>query len=51
MARQTEAVREGRVGRGETGNTCTRIEEAEPSYSNKKTTNCVPSQQDSKSAN
>ena len=52
MARQTEAVREQQtVVRGETDNTCTRIEEVEHSYSNERTTNCVPSQQDSKAAN
>ena len=33
---------------GETDNTCTRIEEVEHSYSNRKAMNCVPSQQDSK---
>ena len=36
--------------RGETDNTCTRIEEVEHSYSNEKNTNCVSSQQDSKAA-
>ena len=30
--------------RGKTDNTCTRIEEVEHSYSNEKTTNCVPKQ-------
>ena len=51
MARQTEAVRDQQaVIRGEADNTCTRIKEAEHSYSNEKTTNCVPSQQDSKAA-
>ena len=38
-------------GRGETDNTCTRIEEVEHSYSNERITNCVPSQQDSRAAN
>ena len=52
MARRTEAVREQQaVVGGETDKTCTRIEGVEHSYSNKKTTNCVPSQQDSKAAN
>ena len=52
MARQREAVREQQaVVRGETDNTCTRIEEVVHSSSNEKTTNCVTSQQDSKAAN
>ena len=50
MAQQTKAVREQQaVVRGNTSNNCTRIEEVEHSYS--KTTNYVPSQQDSKVAN
>ena len=52
MARQRETVREQQaVVGGETDSTCTRIEEVEHSYLNKKSTNCVPSQQDSKAAN
>ena len=53
MVRQTEAVREQQaVVRGETDNTFTRIEAVQHSYfNNKKTTNCVSSQQDSKAAN
>ena len=52
MGRRTEAVREQQaVIRGETDNTCTRIEEVEHSYSTKTTTDYVPSQQDSKAAN
>ena len=40
MAQQTEAVREHQVMvRDDTDNTCTRIEEVEHSYSNKKPTN------------
>ena len=51
-ARQREAVREQQaVVRGETANTCIRIEKVEHSCSNEKTTNCVPSQQDSKATN
>ena len=50
MAQQTKAVREQEaVIRGETDNTCTRIEAVEHGYSNK-TMNYVPSQQDSKAA-
>ena len=52
MARRTEAVREQQVVvRGETDNSCTRIEEVEHNYSNERTMNCVPSQLDSKAAN
>ena len=52
MARRTEAVREQQaVVRDKRDNTCTRIEGVEHSYSNKKTVNHVPSQQDSKAAN
>ena len=52
MARRREAVREQQaVVGGETDNTCTIIEEAEHSYSNEKTTNCISSQQDSKATN
>ena len=52
MAQRTEVVKEQQaVVRGETDNTCTRIEEVEQSYSNEKTMNCVPNQQDSKAAN
>ena len=44
MAWRTEAVRDQQaVVRGEADNTCTRIEEAEQSYSNEKTMNCGPS--------
>ena len=52
MAQSTEAVREQQaVVRGKTDNTCITIKAVEYSYSNKKTTNYVPSQQDSKAAN
>ena len=52
MARRTEAVTDQQaLVRGETDNTCTSSEEVEHSYSNEKTMNCVPSQQDSKAAN
>ena len=48
----TEAVRQQQaVVRGKTDDTCTRIKTVEHSYSNEKTTNYVPSQQDSKAAN
>ena len=53
MAQRTEAVREQQaVVRGEIDKIFTRIEAVEHSYSNnKKATNFVPSQQDSKAAN
>ena len=52
VAQRTEAVREQQaVVRAETDNTCSRIEAVEHPYSNKETTNYVPSQQDSKAAN
>ena len=53
MARRMEAVREQQAEvRGKTDNIFTRIRTVQHSYSNnKRTTNCVPSQQDSKAAN
>ena len=53
MARRMEAVREQQAEvRGETDNILIRIGAVQHSYSNnKRTTNCVPSQQDSKAAN
>ena len=53
MAQQMEAVREQQAEESiETDNIFTRIGAVQHSYSNnKRTTNCVPSQQDSKAAN